>query len=305
MNRFSVRFYKRLIIVALLSVLLLLLALTAYFYGEMCASADQVVTTGKLLEEQRTQASQYQQKLVEYESDPVFSSELFEYQKLYPDLTAKKVEKQDETEDKVVYLTFDDGPSARTPEVLDILDRYGIKATFFVVYYDTATANELYREIVARGHTIGVHTATHQMDKIYASVEAYLEDFKIMYDHIYEQTGVRPTLFRFAGGSLNSYNNTVYRQLIAEMIRRGFTYHDWNVSSGDAAVVKPTAAKIYSSVVSSVRQRKKSVVLMHDSVGKTTTVEALPQIIETLLAEGYTFKALDPSVKPYTFSYLT
>ncbi len=303
MNRLSVRTYKRLIVGTVGLIFIVLACLCVYFYFQMCNTAEQVAVSEKLLEETQLHFSQVEKKLQEYESSPLYSAELFDYQKLYPDMVAEKTEKKEETQEKVVYLTFDDGPSVRTPEVLDILDRYGIKATFFVVYYNTAKVNDLYRDIVARGHTIGVHSTTHQMTKIYKSVESYLEDFKTMYDHIYAQTGVKVQLFRFSGGSINSYNTTVYNSIIAEMLRRGFTYHDWNVSSGDAASNHVPAEKIYAEVVENVRGRKKSVVLMHDSVAKNTTVEALPQIIETLLAEGYTFKALDPSVKPFTFAY--
>ena len=93
---------------------------------------------------------------------------------------------------------------------------------------------EILRRIAEEGHTIGIHTDSHQYRSIYASVEAYLEDFEKVFRKVYEITGVKPEIFRFPGGSVNGYNGAIYQELIAEMMRRGFSYYDWNVSSADA-----------------------------------------------------------------------
>ena len=161
------------------------------------------------------------------------------YQKLYPNLYVQKSTKVTENAAKTIYLTFDDGPSPNTMDLLDILDRYNVKATFFVIYHDDEASQNAYREIVKRGHTIAVHTASHKYTEIYKSVEDYLADFDIVYKQIERVTGVKPELFRFPGGSINSYNVRIYQELIAEMLRRGFTYYDWNVSGVIQPVTQP------------------------------------------------------------------
>lgn len=205
-----------------------------------------------------------------------------------------------EAGDKVVYLTFDDGPSNLTIPVLDVLDRYGIKATFFVVGKTSEEDKEALRQTVDRGHTLAVHTYTHQYEEIYASPEAYLSDFSRMRDLIYDTTGVEPSIYRYAGGSVNSYNKKTARAITEEMNRRGYTYYDWNVDSGDAQH-GATAESIYQNVISRTTKYEKAIVLMHNSSVKKDTLDQLPRIIETLQAKGYRFAALDPTVEPINF----
>lgn len=205
---------------------------------------------------------------------------------------------------KVCYLTFDDGPNTEvTPEVLDILKEYGVKATFFVIYRNGEEEKALYKRIVDEGHTLGVHTASHNYTQIYSSVDAYLEDFSKISDHLEEVTGVKPEIFRFPGGSVNSYNKSVYQQIIAEMIRRGYVYYDWNYSSGDAAGPGVSGAEIIDNVLSGDSSSHKKILLCHDGPGHQNTAEALPEIIEGLTEQGYTFEALDNTVSPVCFGY--
>ena len=226
------------------------------------------------------------------------------YQTLFPDLYVENDFNFIPTEEKVCYLTFDDGPNvANTHLVLDTLERYNIKATFFVVYSDNEFSDELYKRIVNEGHTIAVHTASHQYTEIYSSVEAYLTDFEKMASHIEEVTGVKPEIFRFPGGSVNTYNTSLYREIIAEMIRRGYTYYDWNVSSGDAATGIVTKERIISNVLTGSAAQDDAIVLMHDGPGHEATAAALPEIIEGLKNQGYTFDRLDKTVTPWCFGY--
>lgn len=221
------------------------------------------------------------------------SSYQTKYKKLY-------VSEKDSNQGKVVHLTFDDGPSQNTPKVLDILDKYDIKATFFVVYNDEEPACNYYKEIVERGHTLAIHTASHDYKKIYASVDAYLEDFDKVYSYVYEKTGVRPTLFRYPGGSTNCLSYNAGPAIMKEMERRGFIYYDWNVSSGDGGN-QATRSSIYNWITSKATKLDESVVLMHDSGGKGETVAALPSVIETLKDAGCIFKPLTYSDKPVQF----
>lgn len=224
------------------------------------------------------------------------------YQKLYPDLYVPRCTKIPETAAKTIYLTFDDGPSKHTLDILDILDRYNVKATFFVVYYDDEASKDIYKEIVRRGHTIAVHTASHKYTEIYKSVEDYLADFDLIYSQIERVTGVKSELFRFPGGSINPYNVRIHQELIAEMLRRGFTYHDWNVS-GDDLDKNATPKSVYANVTENCKKYNKSVVLLHDSSSEVVTEAALEDIIIDLQNSGYQFAQLDGSVVPFTFAY--
>lgn len=225
-----------------------------------------------------------------------------EYTRLYPDFYAP--EWTGETVDgvSVCCLTFDDGPSANTDRVLEILDRYGVKATFFVVGKTGEADQQRMRDIVAAGHTIGMHSWSHDYKKVYASVEAFLDEFNSLYQWIYQVTGVYPSVYRFPGGSLNGYDRGVYQEIIAEMTRRGFVYYDWNASAQDATVTPRPAADITADCLKGVG-RDLVVALAHDSAARGTTVDALPAIIEGYQAAGYTFSALHPGVTPVTFGY--
>lgn len=225
------------------------------------------------------------------------SSKASSYQTKYKNLYASK---KNLNQKKIVHLTFDDGPSQNTPKVLDILDRYDIKATFFVVYNEEEPACNYYKEIVDRGHTLAIHTASHNYKQIYASVDAYLEDFNKIYTYVYEKTGVYPSLFRYPGGSTNCLSYDAGPAIMDEMERRGFIYYDWNVSSGDGGN-QATRSSIYDWVTSKATKLDESVVLMHDSGGKGETVAALPSVIETLQEAGCVFEPLSYSDTPVQF----
>lgn len=225
------------------------------------------------------------------------------YQDLYPELYAEPHDWNSVVEEKVVYLTFDDGPSARTPEILEILDRYGIKATFFTVGKDSEQGRQWMRDIVAAGHTLGIHSYTHNYEKIYDSVEAYLDDFARMYELILEATGTAPRIFRFPGGSVNAHNGAIYQEIVSEMIRRGFVYYDWNRQNGDAVRKPPSAAVLARNALDKLGTSSRVIVLMHDSSSHVNTVAALPAIIEGYQQAGYTLKALTPEVKPIIYGY--
>lgn len=193
--------------------------------------------------------------------------------------------------DKVIYLTFDDGPSANTARLLDVLAKYNVKATFFVV--NTGYTDILSR-MAAEGHSIGIHSATHDYDKIYDSEDAFFADLYQMQDIIAAKAGVTTTLMRFPGGSSNtvsSFNPGIMTRLTEEVERRGFQYFDWNVSSGDAGEVY-TADEVFANVVQGCCGRSISVVLQHDS--KDFSVDAVEKIIQWGLDNGFTFAPLTP-----------
>ena len=199
----------------------------------------------------------------------------------------------------MVYLTFDDGPSPRTGEILDILKKHDVKATFFVIKNKDEYIPYMKRA-AEEGHSIGVHSYTHKYKEIYASIDAYLADFTRCYDYIYRNTGYSATIYRFPGGSVNNHNRPTRKEIAAEMSRRGYIYFDWNVESGDSAsgISRNT---IYNNVIDGCKGKKRAVIIMHDSTGKNSTVQALDDIITTLKADGWQFAPLTNEVKPVIF----
>lgn len=180
-----------------------------------------------------------------------------------------------------VYLTFDDGPSLNTDKILDILNEYGVKATFFVVGKEGYT--EEYQRIVKEGHTLGMHSYSHKYREIYQSLDSYKEDLKQLHSFLYEITGVDSQIVRFPGGSSNTISKVDMKELIDYLNQEGIAYFDWNVSSGDASSNYISASQIADNVLNNVWKYDSVVVLMHDSATKDTTVEALPIIIEKIL----------------------
>jgi peptidoglycan/xylan/chitin deacetylase (PgdA/CDA1 family) len=232
------------------------------------------------------------------------SGSTIEYQSKYPDMYVENdFDYSNESTEKIAYLTFDDGPNIKnTNQILDTLKEYGIKATFFVIYTgDSEEMKAVYRRIVEEGHTIGIHTYTHKYKEVYASVDSYLDDFNRINEYVKEVTGVTPEIYRFPGGSLNSYNAEIHYELKAEMLRRGYTHYDWNVSSGDAESAATSKSKIVSNIVGK-DWGNKAVILFHDGMGHQATAEALPEVINGLKAQGYSFAPLTKDVKPVTFS---
>ena len=196
---------------------------------------------------------------------------------------------------KVIYLTFDDGPSAHTERLLNILDAYGVKATFFVV--DTGYAH-LFSRMAASGHTVAIHSASHNYDYIYSSENAYFNDLYKMQNIIQGITGVTPSILRFPGGSSNtvsSFNPGIMTRLTQKLKSMGYRYFDWNVDSGDAAGAN-TVSAVYHNVINGIGNKGTSIVLQHDTNG--ASVDAVESIIRWGLANGYTFLPLTPS-SPY------
>jgi peptidoglycan/xylan/chitin deacetylase (PgdA/CDA1 family) len=184
---------------------------------------------------------------------------------------------------RYVYLTFDDGPSTSTNEILDILAEYDVKATFFVCGKPDARYTDVYKRIVDEGHTLGMHSYSHKYSDIYSSADAFKADMEKLRVFLYETTGVWPKYFRFPGGSSNDVSKVDIRELIDYLDTAEVTYFDWNVSAGDdrTGANKDT---IYNNIVGNVPKFKHCIVLMHDAADKKSTVEALPEIIEAIQA---------------------
>ncbi|MCR4991139.1 MAG: polysaccharide deacetylase [Lachnospiraceae bacterium] len=195
---------------------------------------------------------------------------------------------KEDTEDpsdgkKQIYLTFDDGPSANTDAILDLLDKYGVKATFFVVGKEDEDSLRLYKRIVDEGHTIGIHSYSHKYNEIYKSLDSFANDIRTLQELVYETTGVWPRFYRFPGGSSNTVGSVPVSDLIDYLNSQDMVYFDWNVVSGDAVDVPPSKDTIVYNCMRGISKYDECVVLMHDLTEKKSTVEALDILIPQLL----------------------
>lgn len=194
-----------------------------------------------------------------------------------------------------IYLTFDDGPSVYTSALLDVLKKYNVKATFFVT---GSGSDDILRREYQEGHSIGLHTYTHDYAYVYQSEENFFEDLYRIQNRVKNVTGYTSTLMRFPGGSSNTIS-TKYdggQRIISKLVRsvsdKGFTYFDWNISSGDAGGAS-TADAVYRNVVNNLKNGGSSVILQHDT--KAFSVNAVERIIKYALARGYRFDKLSAS----------
>ena len=188
-------------------------------------------------------------------------------------------------EEKRVYLTFDDGPSdSVTTPVLDTLKEEGVKATFFIVSDRAHGREEILKRIASEGHSIGVHSATHNYSEIYASDKALLNDIDECAAFIQKTTGIVPTLYRFPGGGYNKAR----RALVQE---HGYRIVDWNAVCGDEEIKNASAQTLLETALKTAKGKSKVVLLLHDSAFHKTTVAALKNIISEFRAQSYTFCA--------------
>ena len=190
-----------------------------------------------------------------------------------------------------IYLTFDDGPSILTKQILDILNQEEVKATFFVV-----NVNEYTKVAFNTGHSIGLHSNTHNYSYIYKSKQNYFQDLESINNKVFNIIGIRSKIIRFPGGSSNTisrhYNKGIMSELVNDVINRGYSYFDWNIDSNDAGRDINNRTNIYNNVINNLSHNKTNIVLMHDSLGHDATVAALRDIIHYGKRNGYTFSAL-------------
>lgn len=191
-----------------------------------------------------------------------------------------------------IYLTFDDGSSNLTNQILDILKEEGIKATFFVVSVNSTT-----KRAYDEGHAIALHSNTHNYSYIYSSVDNYFNDLNTVSNNVYNITGFRSKIIRFPGGSSNTisrnYKKGIMTELTGEVLNKGYIYFDWNIDSNDAGSDIYNSNNIYYNVVNNLSHSKTNVVLMHDSAGHEATVNALRDIISFGKTYGYTFDVIN------------
>lgn len=306
----SVRFFKHMILLTIIILILVPTGFAIRFGFALRGSQIQVDELGAEIAQIRQEMDAHiEEEIIREEQEEerlqaVFSADGPYYQALYPDFYAPQPLSVGEAEENVVYLTFDDGPTQNTDAVLEILKEQNVKATFFVIGTTGSMAGERMRAIVEQGHTLGMHSYSHDFDTIYGSVELFLTDMYEIFQKIREETGTTPTVFRFPGGSINAYNPGLYEEMIAEMLRRGFVPHDWNISVQDATTQILSPSRIVENATINAEGRIRAFILMHDGARQVTTVEALPAIIERYRALGFQFNSISPETKPILFGYL-
>lgn len=209
--------------------------------------------------------------------------------------TTRLAAKADETR-KIVYLTFDDGPSTVTAKVLDILQREKVKATFFVLGNGAKKHPELINAIWEQGHAIGNHTYNHDYDDLYSGFTRFWKQIKTTEEIVHGITGKRPQLVRAPGGTFGHFDDTYFYL----MKQAGYSVMDWNVDSGDSKRRGVPAVEIIKDSVPNTTDSR-VVLLMHDGGGHEETAKALPEIIARYKAAGYSFDVLDDKAEPVQF----
>lgn len=199
----------------------------------------------------------------------------------------------------VIYLTFDDGPSTKnTARLLDILKEENVKATFFLT--DKTNTDYLIKRMYDEGHTIGLHTASHNYKYIYSSTTNFIKDIEKIQEKVARITGEKSSIIRFPGGSSNtvsSFNPGIMCTLSNMVIEKGYHYFDWNVSSGDAGGSR-SKKNTYRNVTNNLSKNRANVVLMHDIYD--STVDAVKDIIKYGKDDGYTFEKITMDTEMYT-----
>ncbi|WP_244964881.1 polysaccharide deacetylase [Paenibacillus barcinonensis] len=199
--------------------------------------------------------------------------------------------------DKVVYLSFDDGPGKYTPEVLDILHDAGVKATFFVLGQHAERKPEMIKRIHREGHVIGNHTYNHEYSELYRDFPSFWQQIKRTEDIINSIIGIRPVLVRAPGGTYGHFDHTYF-----ELLKNGgYAVMDWNVDSGDSKRRNVPAAEIVAHATAVPSGMSNALVLMHDGGAHAETVKALPDIIRYYKQQGYRFEVMQPSDEPVQF----
>lgn len=211
---------------------------------------------------------------------------------LKPSIASSEAPSEAPSGAKTAYLTFDDGPNNKeTVMILDILDSYGVKGTFFVIGTNIEQSPAVLKDLLKRGHAVGNHTYDHKYREVYSSHAAFVESIKKNEDIIFQIGGIRPKIVRDPGGEVR--NNKVLKSLLAQ---NGYTLVDWNIDSYDSRKPAPNGAQIVESIRSQAENPRiwsNVIILMHDGQGHMNTVRALPTIIEVLKSQGYKFAVLE------------
>ncbi len=268
---------------------MLLIAVLFYMQMQLKSQIDAMAVNGVIVtgNTEQTSDTESDASVTEMSEVPLYSEE-DDYVPATPVASGISEEENAASANDVhkVYLTFEDGPSEYTEEILDVLLEKNVKATFFVTGQDGEMADELYKRIVDEGHTLGMHTYSNKYSTLYQSEENFIEDITRLRAYLSGITGVEPIYYRFPGGSSNQITNVPMENLIHYLNEEGLVYYDWNISSGDTAANAYTVDEITANVIEDVVKYKTSVVLLHDGEDAGRTAEALSKLIDELQEIG-------------------
>ena len=270
--------------------------LLAVFIGIILITTVSIVAknqTSKSLAVQEQEQEQQQEEIMRIALENKQKEE--EEKKIKEEQEKQREKQEEENATGIIYLTFDDGPTAdSTPQVLDILEQNNIKATFFVIHYSEQNEHLVKRE-KEQGHTIALHGFSHTYSVVYQSADSCLENFRKIGEQVYQTTGINSKIIRFPGGTSNTvsrkYCEGVMTELSQRAIDEGYRIFDWNVDSDDAGKAK-TSDDIYNNVTSKLKPGRNNVVLMHDFAGNHKTIGALQGIINFGKENGYVFRKI-------------
>lgn len=208
----------------------------------------------------------------------------------------------DPSPQKTVYLTFDDGPSGVTEDILDYLKEESIPATFFVIGMETDRAQQLLPRMIEEGHSIGLHSYSHKYQQIYESAASFFEDLDQLSEYLTPIIGYSPDIFRFPGGSCNS---TADKQVLEEIKQaatdRGLVWFDWNSVAEDSGASAADPGTMADNIISTGQDRDRILILMHDNSVRTTAVDCLKIIVPYYREKGYQFEVLTSDTPPIQF----
>lgn len=203
--------------------------------------------------------------------------------------------------EKVAYLTFDDGPSEITPNVLDTLKEKDATATFFLVGSEiTGEREEIVKRELKEGHSVGIHTYSHKKNEMYCDEKNFFEDFNMCKNRIQEVTGIVPKLHRFPWGSNNGYVCPIVDDIMSRLKKENVVSYDWNVSGEDSVGTDVPKATIYHNVAKDLEKYDQPIILLHDSNTMKNTAAVLGEIIDLIEDKGYSFGTLEER-EEYTF----
>lgn len=274
---------KKMIIMSVLAWMILPVVLCIVLFGRIGTLNRKIEETQEYLQ-QMTEVIARQEQQLEQETQTSQSGRKAIFVKAPVDGQESDGETAEPEAAHKVYLTFDDGPSKYTEEILDILDTYDVKATFFVLGKENDYSIGMLQEIAKRGHTLGMHSYSHKYADVYRSVEDFSADFYRIYGYILENTGIQSTYYRFPGGSSNTISDIDMHEFADFLAEQEIEFYDWNVSSGDGGSVLLDVDTLVQNSTADISRHETSIILMHDAASRSTTVEALPQIIENILA---------------------
>ncbi|WP_125152274.1 polysaccharide deacetylase family protein [Clostridium rectalis] len=212
----------------------------------------------------------------------------------------KKIEAIDDSKDsKIIYLTFDDGPSCNTGSILNTLKTYDVKATFFLIGNQIQGQEAIVKRIVNEGHSVGLHSYTHKTKSIYSNNERFIDEMLKCQDEIYRVTGVKTNIIRFPCGSAKRLNSGFKEKLEYQ----GFKIYDWNIDSGDGIKPKTAPDRLFKRSIENKMGKNPVILLMHCDYCQKNTCKALPKVIKFYKDKGYEFKVIDKSTPEYYFPF--